>query len=86
MLIPGLQQFHPGQTEHFHVLEGTFRVILEGKVTEYKAGQKTSIPYEAFHTWCNASATERLRFEVRFDPPEYVREEMFLRNIMSKPG
>ncbi|KAJ6157907.1 hypothetical protein N7470_005499 [Penicillium chermesinum] len=62
--------WHRHQTEHFHVLSGQARFTLDGREI-------------AFHTFCNASATEALAVELVLEPAWRARDEAFFRNVQS---
>lgn len=76
--------WHYCQTETFHVLSGTARFILEGKQILAKAGEIVNIPAGAFHTFCNASTTERMEIEFTLEPSTRKRDEAFFRGCFSR--
>ncbi|OWU83426.1 cupin [Oceanicola sp. 22II-s10i] len=42
---------HAGETEAFHILEGTFEFMVDGKVFEAKAGDHVRVPDGAVHAF-----------------------------------
>ena len=58
------RHFHPGQEEHFEVLEGTVRTIVDGEERSYEAGERFDIPAGTVHQMA-ADPPARLRWEVR---------------------
>jgi mannose-6-phosphate isomerase-like protein (cupin superfamily) len=59
------------------MLSGTANFMLEGKVIPAKAGDVVDIPVGAFHTFCNASTTERMEVEFTLEPSTRKRDEGF---------
>jgi quercetin dioxygenase-like cupin family protein len=41
--------FHPSQAEHFEVLEGAVRTVVDGAERRYEAGETFEIPAETTH-------------------------------------
>jgi quercetin dioxygenase-like cupin family protein len=58
------KHFHPSQTEHFEVLEGTVRTIVDGEEHSYAAGDTFEVPAGAVHQMA-ADPPARLKWEVR---------------------
>lgn len=57
---------HPFQEEQFEVLNGAFRVGLEGTEHVYQTGERFTVPANTIHWMHNVSDEEgRLRWEVR---------------------
>ncbi|TLD27425.1 hypothetical protein E2P81_ATG10713 [Venturia nashicola] len=75
--------WHRYQTERFHVLAGTARFTLEREQILAKAGEIVNIPVGAFHTFCNASTTERMEIEFTLEPLTRKRDEAFFRNLQT---
>lgn len=71
--------WHRLQTEIFHVLSGTARFVLEGEHIIAKASEIVTIPAGAFHTFCNASTTEKMEVEFTLEPSTRKRDEAFFR-------
>jgi mannose-6-phosphate isomerase-like protein (cupin superfamily) len=69
--------WHYYQTETFHMLSGTGKFMLEEKEILAKAGDIVNIPAGAFHTFCNASMTERMEVEFTLQPSTRKRDEAF---------
>jgi quercetin dioxygenase-like cupin family protein len=60
---PPPKHFHPGQDEHFEVLEGEVTIELAGEERTYTAGEEFEVPRGAVHTFWNASeAPARVRW------------------------
>jgi mannose-6-phosphate isomerase-like protein (cupin superfamily) len=75
-LAPALH-WHRDQEETFHVLHGTAKFLLKGKHIVAGAGEVIVIPKKAFHTFCNASETERMRVEFVLEPTRRERDLAF---------
>jgi quercetin dioxygenase-like cupin family protein len=58
------KHFHPSQTEHFEVLEGTVRTIVDGEEGSYASGDRFEVPAGAVHQMA-ADPPARLKWEVR---------------------
>jgi quercetin dioxygenase-like cupin family protein len=58
------KHFHPSQDEHFEVLEGTVRTIVDGEERSYDAGDTFDVPAGAVHQLA-ADPPARLKWEVR---------------------
>lgn len=56
--------FHPAQDEHFEVLEGTVRTIIDGVEESHAAGEIFHVPAGAVHQMVGAAGT-RLNWQVR---------------------
>lgn len=81
-LAPPLH-WHSHQEEVFHVLEGDALFYLEGKRQVARQGDVVTIPKQAFHTFRNASATQRLLIEFVLKPQNKDRDECFFRNTQT---
>jgi quercetin dioxygenase-like cupin family protein len=55
---------HPSQAEHFEVLEGELRAIVDGTERRYGAGETFEVPEGTPHTM-TADVPTRTRWEVR---------------------
>jgi mannose-6-phosphate isomerase-like protein (cupin superfamily) len=53
---PPPKHFHPGQDEHFEVLEGVLQVEVDGVARELRPGQRLDVPRGAVHRMWNAGA------------------------------
>jgi quercetin dioxygenase-like cupin family protein len=58
------EHLHPNQAEHFEVLEGTMRVIVDGEEKVYGEGESFDIPIGTPHQM-GAEGPARVRWEVR---------------------
>ena len=58
------RHYHPSQDEHFEVLEGTVRTIVDGVERSHDAGETFDIPAGAVHQLA-ADPPARLKWEVR---------------------
>ena len=56
--------FHPAQEEHFEVLEGTVRTIIDGVERSHAAGETFHVPAGAVHQMVGETGT-RLNWQVR---------------------
>jgi quercetin dioxygenase-like cupin family protein len=66
---------HPGQAEHFEVLEGTLKVKLDGAERARSAGDTLDIPAGTAHRmWNGSNEGARVRWETR---PAGRTEEWF---------
>ena len=61
---PPPPHFHPAQDEHFEVLEGVVRTIVDGEERSYEAGETFDIPAGTVHQLA-ADPPARLKWEVR---------------------
>lgn len=75
-LAPPLH-WHSQQEEIFHVLEGDALFYLKGKRHVAQQGDIVTIPKQAFHTFRNASTTDRLLIEFVLQPKNKDRDECF---------
>jgi mannose-6-phosphate isomerase-like protein (cupin superfamily) len=55
---------HPNQAEHFEVLEGSMRAIVDGEERVYGAGESFDVPAGTPHQMA-AEGPTRMRWEVR---------------------
>jgi quercetin dioxygenase-like cupin family protein len=53
-----MAHYHPNQEEHFQVVRGEMRVILEGEENNYQAGEEFVVPVGAHHAMQNVSDEE----------------------------
>jgi quercetin dioxygenase-like cupin family protein len=58
------KHFHPSQDEHFEVLEGTIRTIVEGKERSYGSAEAFDVPAGTVHQM-TADPPARVKWEVR---------------------
>jgi quercetin dioxygenase-like cupin family protein len=58
------EHLHPNQAEHFEVLEGTMRVIVDGDEKLYGEGESFNVPIGTPHQM-GAEGSARMRWEVR---------------------
>jgi quercetin dioxygenase-like cupin family protein len=58
------EHLHPNQTEHFEVLEGAMRTIVDGVERRYEAGESFEVPAGTPHQMA-ADGPARMRWEVR---------------------
>jgi quercetin dioxygenase-like cupin family protein len=58
------RHYHPSQDEHFEVLEGTIRTIIDGEERSYEAGETFDIAAGTVHQ-LTADPPARLKWEVR---------------------
>ena len=58
------EHMHPQQAEHFEVLEGSMRAIVDGEERVYGAGETVDVPVGAPHQM-GAEEPTRMRWEVR---------------------
>ena len=67
--------YHPFQAEHFTILEGSFRVVVQGRESVYQAGDSFDVPIGAAHQMENISDLPgRLNWQVR---PALRTQEFF---------
>ena len=76
------EHLHPNQAEHFEVLEGTMRVIVDGEERLYAEGESFDVPVGTPHQM-GAEGPARMRWEVR---PALRTAEFFERLYGSGPG
>jgi mannose-6-phosphate isomerase-like protein (cupin superfamily) len=55
---------HPSQAEHFEILEGSMRTIVDGEERVYEAGESLDVPAGTPHQM-GAQEPTRMRWEVR---------------------
>jgi quercetin dioxygenase-like cupin family protein len=58
------KHYHPSQDEHFEVLDGTVRTIVDGEERRYETGASFDIPAGTVHQMA-ADPPARIRWEVR---------------------
>src|SRR4051794_27068179 len=58
------EHYHPRQDEHFEVLEGAVRVVIDGEERRYEAGESFDIPAGTAHQMAGAGGA-RVHWEVR---------------------
>ena len=58
------EHLHPNQAEHFEVLEGSMRTVIDGEARVYEAGESFDVPVGTPHQMGAAEPT-RMRWEVR---------------------
>ena len=58
------EHLHPQQAEHFEVLEGSMRAIVDGEERVYAAGETIDVPIGTPHQ-IGADVPTRMRWEVR---------------------
>jgi len=75
--------WHYYQSERFHVLEGTARFLLEGKIISAMKGDVVEIPRGAFHTFCNGSMVERMEVEFILEPSTRKKDEAFFSSFVT---
>jgi hypothetical protein len=73
---------HPKQAEHFEVLEGSMRAIVDGEEHVYGAGESFNVPARTPHQMA-AEGPTRTRWEVR---PALRTAEFFERLYGEGPG
>lgn len=56
---------HPSQAEHFEVLEGAIRAVIDGVEHRYEAGDTIDVPPGTPHSMAPADGPARTRWEVR---------------------
>src|SRR6476620_608967 len=72
---PPIAHLHPGQDEHFEVLEGTLTVTVDGERREVAAGETLDVPRGAVHAmWNEWDAPVSASWRVT---PALRTEEMF---------
>jgi quercetin dioxygenase-like cupin family protein len=58
------EHLHPQQVEHFEVLEGTIRAIVDGDERRYGPGEQFDVPARTAHQM-TADDPARVRWEIR---------------------
>jgi quercetin dioxygenase-like cupin family protein len=76
------EHLHPQQDEHFEVLEGAVRAVIEGEHRRYVAGEAFDIPARTAHQMAG-DGVARVRWEVR---PTLRMPEFFERAYSDDPG
>ena len=76
------EHFHPRQDEHFEVLEGAVRAVVQGEERRYGAGEAFDIPARTPHQMAG-DGPARVRWEVR---PALRTAEFFERVYSGDPG
>ena len=76
------EHLHPRQDEHFEVLEGAVRAVLNGTEHRYVAGDTFDVPALTPHQMAG-DGPARLRWEVR---PALRMAEFFERAYSGDPG
>jgi mannose-6-phosphate isomerase-like protein (cupin superfamily) len=76
------EHFHPRQDEHFEVLEGTVRAVVNGEERRYVAGEAFDIPARTPHKMAG-DGPARLHWEVR---PALRTAEFFERAYSDDSG
>jgi mannose-6-phosphate isomerase-like protein (cupin superfamily) len=74
--------YHPSQDEHFEVLEGTVRAVIDGEERRYSAGERFDIPAGTPHQMSGAGPA-RLHWEIR---PALRMAEFFEVAYSDDPG
>lgn len=69
------EHIHPRLSEHYEMLDGTLRVLLEGVETHVSAGQRLEIPPGTAHSFRNEHDVPA-RVRVRFEPAGRFEEFM----------
>jgi Cupin domain len=76
------EHLHPKQTEHFEVLEGSMRTIIDGEERVYETGESFEVPTGTPHQMA-AEGPTRMKWEVR---PALRTAEFFERLYGDGPG
>lgn len=76
------EHLHPRQAEHFEVLEGEVRTIIDGVERTYRAGAAFDVPIATPHRMAAAGPT-RMRWQVR---PALRTAEFFTRLYGGEAG
>jgi quercetin dioxygenase-like cupin family protein len=76
------EHLHPNQAEHFEVLEGSMRTIIDGAECTYAEGESFNVPAGTPHQM-GAAGPARMRWEVR---PALRTAEFFERLYGEGPG
>jgi mannose-6-phosphate isomerase-like protein (cupin superfamily) len=69
--------WHARQHETFHVLRGTARFEMDGRVMTAEQGQIVSVPRGCFHKFSNASDERPLVIEFVLEPKMRDRDEAY---------
>jgi mannose-6-phosphate isomerase-like protein (cupin superfamily) len=73
---------HPSQAEHFEILEGSMRTVIDGEERVYESGESFEVPANTPHQMGTDQPT-RMRWEVR---PALRTAEFFERIYGGAPG
>jgi quercetin dioxygenase-like cupin family protein len=76
------EHYHPNQDEHFEVLEGAVRTVINGEERRYGAGEEFDVPAGTPHQMAG-DGPARLHWEVR---PALRTAEFFERAYSDDPG
>lgn len=76
------EHFHPQQDEHFEVLEGAVKAVIDGEERRYAEGEAFDIPERTPHQM-TGDGRARLHWEVR---PALRTAEFFERAYSGDPG
>lgn len=76
------EHFHPSQDEHFEVLEGAVRAVVDGEERRYAAGEAFDVPAGTPHQMAG-DGPARLRWQVR---PALRTADFFERAYSDDPG
>ena len=76
------EHFHPSQDEHFEVIDGTVRAIIDGEEHHYGPGESFDVPAGTHHQMA-AETQARFKWEVR---PALRTAEFFERLYSGNPG
>lgn len=76
------EHLHPRQAEHFEILEGSMRAIVDGEERVYEVGESFEVPAGTRHQMA-AEGPARMRWEVR---PALRTAEFFERLYGTGPG
>jgi hypothetical protein len=76
------EHYHPNQDEHFEVLEGAVRAVVDGEQRRYEAGEAFDIEAHTPHQMAG-DGPARVRWEVR---PALRTAEFFERAYSDDPG
>lgn len=82
-----VKHLHPGQSETFEIVKGTFRLECNGITKQLRKGDSFTVPKGKPHQWWNESQTEELEMLVTMTPArnwETQMEQVF--GIMNKAG
>jgi mannose-6-phosphate isomerase-like protein (cupin superfamily) len=74
--------FHPRQDEHFEVLDGAIRAIVDGEERRYSAGESFDVPAGTPHQMAG-DGPARVSWQVR---PTLRMPEFFERAYSDNPG
>ena len=76
------EHFHPHQDEHFEVLEGAVRAVVDGEERHYVAGEAFDIPARTPHRMAG-DGSARVHWAVR---PALRTADLFERTYSDDPG